>query len=795
MKKITLLFLFLIGSITSSFGQLSEDFEGTWPPTGWTIESTNAAYTWEETDPGITGKSAFVPWDYDQDESLISPVFTIPAGVPSLDFQMSMGYTYGVDPFNNYDFLISISTDGGTTWTQIWDESELGVFDDYAYLDVSIPLTTYAGQTNVKLKFQYVGGDGDILALDTIRVDVPPAVVPDCATLTLPADAATGVVYYNPVVLTWTAPAAGATVSSYDVYLDTNATPTTLLGNQATLTRSVTGLLPSTTYYWTAIPTNVVGPATGCAIFSFTTAPNPVAPYCGPITFTNNVEPITLVNFAGINNATSPTLNGTPAHEIFTTPTGSVTAGSDYTITLQGNTDGTSFTNRFMVFADWNQDGDFADANEAYTIAQTITGSTGVDAIVATQSLTVPPSALAGTTRLRVKKIYGTTNYADPCLGTAYGQVEDYTLTVTAAPADLPDYVNLQFPYTATIPQGGSVVVYGRVYEGGLTDTTSGQAPGISAWVGYSTTDANPNTFTNWVPATFNVETDGNNNDEYQATIGANLLAGTYYYATRFQLNGGLYVYGGTNYGFWNGTDKINGVLTVTPPPPPANDACSGAIALTPGGVFATNPVSGTVLNATDDAIVTPSCAYNNTQNSDVWYSVVIPASGSITVETQADTANSLVDTTVALFEGTCGTLTEVACDDDSGTGLLSLVSLTGRTPGEVIYIGVWKWGTDAPTAAVNQFKVSAYDASLGISSVDNSNFTFYPNPVKNILNLSYSQEITSVDVFNLLGQKVSSNKINANSAQIDMSNLSKGAYTVRVTSNDQVKTIKVMKD
>jgi hypothetical protein len=62
-------------------------------------------------------------------------------------------------------------------------------------------------------------------------------------------------------------------------------------------------------------------------------------------------------------------------------------------------------------------------------------------------------------------------------------------------------------------------------------------------------------------------------------------------------------------------------------------------------------------------------------------------------------------------------------------------------------------------------------------------------------LNLSYNQEISNVEVFNLLGQKVSSNVINANAAQIDMSNLSKGAYMVKVSSNNQLKTIKVIKE
>ena len=529
-------------------------------------------------------------------------------------------------------------------------------------------------------------------------------------------------------------------------------------------------------------------------------------PYCGPIVFTattDPVEPITLVNFAGINNSTSAlpgTNNGTTiiAHEDYTTITGNVTAGSSYTIILKGNTVG-NYTNRFMVFADWNQDGDFADTSEAYTITQTIANSNGEDAVQATQSLLVPPTALTGTTRMRVKKIFGTTAYVDPCLGTLYGQVEDYSLTVAPLPADLPDYANLQFPYTAIINQGGSVTVYGQVYEGGLTDVVPniiGQAPGILAWVGYSTTDTNPNTWTNWTAATWNSGMIGNN-DEYQANLGADLLPGTYYYATRYQLNGGAFVYGATNFGFWNGTDKINGVLTVNPPLPPVNDDCAGAIALTPGGIFTDNPLTGTMLAASLTAGVTPSCQTTNI--TDVWYTVQVPASGNITIETQVTPTTSLTDTVVVAYSGACGSLVEVGCDDDGGptgaNGFMSLLPLTSQTPGSTLYIGVWKYGTVAPSLTSKDFVISAYDASLGNNSFDNANFSYYPNPVKNTLNLSYNQEISNVEVFNLLGQKVISNVINANAAQIDLSNLSKGAYMVKVTSNNQLKTIKVIKE
>jgi hypothetical protein len=66
---------------------------------------------------------------------------------------------------------------------------------------------------------------------------------------------------------------------------------------------------------------------------------------------------------------------------------------------------------------------------------------------------------------------------------------------------------------------------------------------------------------------------------------------------------------------------------------------------------------------------------------------------------------------------------------------------------------------------------------------------------VKDMLNLSYNKTISDVSVFNLLGQEVMIRSINANQTQIDMSGLTAGTYLVKVTADNQVKTIKVIKE
>lgn len=156
--------------------------------------------------------------------------------------------------------------------------------------------------------------------------------------------------------------------------------------------------------------------------------------YCD-VTFPDDVEPITLVDFAGINNVTSATVNGTPELEDFTSITGTVNPGATYPIAVEGNTNG-SYTTEVQVYFDWNQDGDFDELDEEYYIGSII-NSTGTDNIQATANITVPTTAYAGTTRMRVTKKFNTV--ATACNTTGYGQAEDYTINVVI-PIPTPQY-------------------------------------------------------------------------------------------------------------------------------------------------------------------------------------------------------------------------------------------------------------------------------------------------------------------------------------------------------------------
>jgi hypothetical protein len=84
--------------------------------------------------------------------------------------------------------------------------------------------------------------------------------------------------------------------------------------------------------------------------------------------------------------------------------------------------------------------------------------------------------------------------------------------------------------------------------------------------------------------------------------------------------------------------------------------------------------------------------------------------------------------------------------------------------------------------------------ASLGIQIQNLENLKLFPNPVSNVLTISNDTEISEINVFNLVGQKIISLKLNTLTSTVDMSNLSPSAYIVEVISAGNKGTFKVIK-
>jgi M6 family metalloprotease-like protein len=192
------------------------------------------------------------------------------------------------------------------------------------------------------------------------------------------------------------------------------------------------------------------------------------------------------------------------------------------------------------------------------------TGTGG--SFVATSPLTLSESGGSVSTTtiyVRLKAGLSQSDYNSEDITVASTGATSETVTCSGNVSNRPDWCNLQSPANGTNTESGEFLVYAQVYEPGVTEA-AGQGSGVTCWIGYNTTDTDPSTWTNWVAASFN--TQSGNNDEFVADIGSALPAGTYYYASRFSVDGTNYSYGGYSAGgghFWDGTTNVSGTLTV----------------------------------------------------------------------------------------------------------------------------------------------------------------------------------------------------------------------------------------
>ncbi len=312
-----------------------------------------------------------------------------------------------------------------------------------------------------------------------------------------------------------------------------------------------------------------------------------------------------------------------------------------------------------------------------------------------------PQVGLRGNTNVDYNNRLTTTDWSTTIAGTANNSTCTWSSTVFPASgrifswtpnAAAVGWCNIQYPGTATIILGDSVRVYTQAWADGVTNSP-GAGANLVAWVGVYGSNTNPSTWpaSAWKLAAYNV--DNGNNDEDSISIGRTLGAGTYYYASRWQLSGGEYRFGGYSIGgggFWDGITNVSGVLTITPTL--ANDICSGAIALTVNtGLTCTASTTGTTVGATQSGEVpTPTCSATGI-NDDVWYSFV--ATGASQVVTISGATNT---TAINVYSGTCGNLTSMGCSTTTSGALSALYN--GLTIGNTYLVRVYSTSSTVGT-------------------------------------------------------------------------------------------------
>ncbi len=225
------------------------------------------------------------------------------------------------------------------------------------------------------------------------------------------------------------------------------------------------------------------------------------------------------------------------------------------------------------------------------------------------------------------------------------------------------------------------------------------------------------------------------------------------------------------------------------------NDNCVSPLALTVGTTFASSAVNTSNVGATNDGAA--GCISASNINNNVWYSVVIPASGNVVIETAAVAGSPFIDSVMEVYSGTCGSFTSLGCNDDinGASNRFSRVTLTGQTPGSTVYVSVWKYSSDSDNLD-GQFRISAYDASslaTDETSAAKNVIKVYPNPFADVLNISDISKVKSASVTDTAGKLV---KTVANpSATLQLNDLTSGIYLITLELKDGSKQmIKVIK-
>lgn len=155
---------------------------------------------------------------------------------------------------------------------------------------------------------------------------------------------------------------------------------------------------------------------------------------------------------------------------------------------------------------------------------------------------------------------------------------------------------------------------------------------------------------------------------------------------------------------------------------PPLNDLCTDAIALPVFSTCMNNTFTNARATATSGV---PSflCGNAGSQPKDIWFTVIVPPSGNITIET-SQAPGGLTDVIIQVYAGSCNTLTTIACDDNGGTDNHALLALTGRTPGETLRIRL----VDSGSNNEGIFNICAYDADLPCHPDYSALVEFYNN-------------------------------------------------------------------
>ncbi|WP_343664931.1 T9SS type A sorting domain-containing protein [Chryseobacterium mucoviscidosis] len=234
------------------------------------------------------------------------------------------------------------------------------------------------------------------------------------------------------------------------------------------------------------------------------------------------------------------------------------------------------------------------------------------------------------------------------------------------------------------------------------------------------------------------------------------------------------------------GSNQSFNICVGTFPPPPANDACSGALSATAFPyTYAQNDGAG----ATNNSGIVSVCS--NEMNDGTWFTFT--GDGSTFNINVTMPAGSDFDPQIGVYSGNCSALNCESTVDDGGQGgaeTVSVPTLAGNT--YYVNVGHYSGWSDEPEGT---FTINITKNNLATSEVaaNKNTIKVFPNPFRDVVNISDIAKVKSVSVTDVSGRLI--RVIENPTSEIHLGELKQGVYFLMLDMKDGskqvVKTIK----
>ena len=736
----------------------------------WTVDNANGDMdSWTTSYGSNTNEGdgvAAMYTDYNSganDDWLISPGFQL-TGNERLKFQQRVQSSG--EP-NDFEVLLSSTTAETASFTTVLLAN--AEYSNTAYQEIIIDLSSYTGVNYIAFHVANGGLDGWRLYIDDVVVEEIPSTPPGCAAnFSNTLDASCGNFDFD---ISWDATdgadgyyiTVGTTSGGSDIEASTD------LGSATSY--SFTNVQVATTYYYTVVPYNANGSATGCLEKSITTATTGC--YCDSVPTSNDGSGISSVAF----NGTDFTSGGDITYEDFTAT--AVEAGQSTTASLN-ITFATGYTYDTHVWVDLNDDYNFDSSELLFTGESLASDPTTLDA-----SFLVPSDAPLGDHRVRIGTADSGQSTPNPCYSGTYGVTIDMTITVVAPPSCIgPSALTVSnlsdssadISWTA----GGTETDYEYVVQAAGTGEPTAAGTAVIGATSVSLTSLADNT-------------------DYEVYVRSACAGG--------------------EFSSWTGP------LSFTTEPAPIVPAYTNDFSTYPGefwtegtGALADGP-SGTTSAWSEDGFGnngTTGAAKVNVYyssfgggNDDWLISPMFDLSGG-TYYLNLNAALTVWNSTSSTTFGAGDFVALMVTEDDGSTwselyrwDANNTPSATGDAMPEIdlsSYTSMTKFALYAESATgnvdndffIDDFQITT--TSLGLDDNSISSFNYFPNPVNDVLTIKAQNNVEDVKVFNMLGQMVLRQNPNTRDCTVDLSAMQSGAYFVQVSIGNTVETVRVLK-